>query len=422
MKKIQDFEKSSMILFVLMMGTNVTNYLFQILIGNIMTVEDYGTVNTLQSIVRILSIPTTIITIISARYIALNIEVKDENKISSVINVLFKIVLIVNAFLMLIGGLGASQISNLFKIDINYVIAAIILAVVTVVLSMILGIAQGMKKFIAYGMQNLVVALGKLFISIILVTLGWRVYGVIWATFLGTILAVLIGMKNIWPFFLKSFNNKVRSIIDLKEFINYSFMTIVAQGCIIMITNGDILLVKMYFTDTEAGVYSSAMVIGKIAMYVSSAVIATLFPMVVNQAQNKENTIPLLKKALVYGGGMSICCGGSMIVFGNFVINLLFGSKYKEAISFLPAVCLFVVPLTFLTILMNYVLAIGKAKFFGFTMAIGLLTIILINKYVHESIFQMISMCGAILTVIFIINIIVLIRNQGYYRVEIDEI
>lgn len=43
MKKTeQEFEKNSLLLFVLMMSANVCNYLFQIVMGNLMEVEQYA--------------------------------------------------------------------------------------------------------------------------------------------------------------------------------------------------------------------------------------------------------------------------------------------------------------------------------------------------------------------------------------------
>ena len=71
MKKLQEFEKNSMILFVLLMGANGCNYLFQIIAGNLMEVEDYGVVNTVLGLVGILAIPTTMISMVSARYTAI---------------------------------------------------------------------------------------------------------------------------------------------------------------------------------------------------------------------------------------------------------------------------------------------------------------------------------------------------------------
>ena len=84
-KEKNSFEKNSILLFVLMMGGNVCNYLFQIVAGNLMEVESYAQVNTVLAIVSVLSIPTTIITMICARYIALNTSIGNEHKIAAVL-------------------------------------------------------------------------------------------------------------------------------------------------------------------------------------------------------------------------------------------------------------------------------------------------------------------------------------------------
>lgn len=91
MKKTeQEFEKNSLILFVLMMSANVCNYLFQIVMGNLMEVEQYAQANTVVSLVGVLSIPTTIITMISARYIALNASNGRYDRIRDVIRLMLK--------------------------------------------------------------------------------------------------------------------------------------------------------------------------------------------------------------------------------------------------------------------------------------------------------------------------------------------
>ena len=52
MKKIgREFEKNSFMLFVLMMSANVCNYLFQIIMGNLMEVEQYAQANAESSII-----------------------------------------------------------------------------------------------------------------------------------------------------------------------------------------------------------------------------------------------------------------------------------------------------------------------------------------------------------------------------------
>ena len=63
-------EANSTLLFILMMGANVLNYFFQIIVGRMLTVEEYAVVNTLLSIITVFSVPCAAITIVAAKYIA----------------------------------------------------------------------------------------------------------------------------------------------------------------------------------------------------------------------------------------------------------------------------------------------------------------------------------------------------------------
>jgi O-antigen/teichoic acid export membrane protein len=400
------FEKNSILLFVLMMGANVCNYLFQIIVGNLMEVESYAQVNTVLALVSVLSIPTTIITMICARYIALNAAMEDESGIVSVIRVLLQFTAVVAVVLIVAILLSMNVITRTFTLHSKwYVVGALAIAIVNLCLSITAGMLQGMKRFFPYGVQSIISALGKLVCSVILLWIGWNVFGVIAAVMIGIVLAIAYGLRHVGHYVRKAFAHKETRGIELSEFMRYALGTIVAQGCIVALTSGDILLVKAYFTDTEAGLYSSAMVIGKIAMYLSTAIIATLFPMVVEKYQKGENTVPLLKKAMLYGGGTSIVCALGMVTLGRYVIGILFGQRYLDAIAYLPAVCMYVVPLTFLTILMNYTLAVNRVKVFDILIAVGVAAIIGLSLMLHETIPQMMTMCGIILWIVFAINI-----------------
>lgn len=408
-KDKNSFEKNSILLFVLMMGSNVCNYLFQIIVGNLMEVESYAQVNTVLAIVSVLSIPTTIITMICARYIAISAVQDNEDRIASVLRVLFRFTAIVALILVAAIVLLMHGITKIFGLDsVWYVAGALVIAIVNLFFSIAAGTLQGMKQFFHYGIQTILTALGKLIFSIVFIVIGWRVYGVIAAVMIGIMLAIFYGLHYIGRYVRMAFSCYEGSGIDTGEFVRYSFGTIVAQGCVVALTSGDILLVKAYFSDTEAGLYSSAMVIGKIAMYVSTAVVATLFPMVVETYQKGEDTIPLLKKAMLYGGGISAVCAVGMVTLGRFVIGILFGERYLEAIGFLPAVCMYVVPLTFITILMNYVLAINKVKAFDILMAVGVVGIIGLSLVLHTTVQQLMIMCGCVLWLLFLVNLVCL--------------
>lgn len=407
MKKIQEFEKGSLVLFFLMMSANVCNYLFQIIVGNMMTVEDYGIVNTVLGIVGILTIPTTIIAMICARYIALYAATENEKGIASVLYLLLRFVVLVGILLLLIGFLTIKSITNLFGLNsICYVAGALFITIINLFFAITSGTLQGLKKFFPYGIQTILMAGGKLVFSIALLLIGWRVYGVIIAIFCGILLAIGYGVSYMGNHVKSAFQYRGNSVVDAQEFTKYAIGAIVAQGCVIALTNGDILLVKAFFTDKVAGIYSSAMIIGKIAMYVSTAVVAALFPMVVEQNQKGEPTILLLTKAIIYGGGMAFACAVGMVTLGRYIIGILFGERYRAAIEYLPFVCLYVVPLTFISILMNYLLAIGQTKVFGISICIGLVVIIGISSIIHDTIPHIMVICGTVLIMVFLCNLV----------------
>lgn len=401
------FEKNSMLLFLLMMGGNVCNYLFQIIVGNLMDVESYAQVNTVLAIVSVLSIPTTIITMICARYIALNTSSGKEHRIGAVLRVLFRFIIIV-AFILIIAMLFfLNGITQLFSLASRwYVAGALVIAILNLCFSITAGTLQGMKQFFPYGVQTILTALGKLVFSIGFILVGWSVYGVMAAVMIGIALAIAYGLHYMGKYVREAVLRKEKAGIDTKEFIRYSIGTVVAQGCVVALTSGDILLVKAYFSDTEAGLYSSAMVIGKISMYVSTAIIATLFPMVVETYEKGEDTVPLFRKAMLYGGGVSVLCAVGMVTLGSFVISILFGERYMEAIRFLPAVCMYVVPLTFVTILMNYTLAINRLKIFGIVALVGVIAIMGLSVLFHDTVQQLMVMCGFILWGVFVGNLL----------------
>ena len=115
---------------------------------------------------------------------------------------------------------------------------------------------------------------------------------------------------------------------------------------------------------------------------------------------------------MFYGGGVSVVCAMGMVVLGKYVIGILFGERYLEAIEYLPSVCMFVVPLTFITILMNYLLAVNRAKVFDALIAIGVGAIVMGSYFIHDSIQSLMNFVGIILCLVFILSVVSLVVRK----------
>lgn len=399
MKK-KSFEFNSILLFVLMMAANVCNYLFQIIVSKLIgSVELYGIVNTLISIQSIVLVPNTLMVMVAARYTALYSLTGEKEKYSETIALLQKYVLGWASILVAGGAVASPVISAILKLNNSiYVWGVFAVAAVTVLSAVFVGILQGKQEFWAYGIQNLLNMLCKLVFSILFVWIGWSVFGVLGALLLGALAIWIYSYMHVKKYYVK---NEEKAKIDQREIKQYIFGTMCFQVCITFMTNGDMLLVKAFFDETQAGIYASAMVIGKIALYVSGAVVGTLFPMVATAKAEGKETKSLLKKAFLYGGGMVIICALVMIFGGKLIVGILFGTSYEQAVAYLPAICAFVVPLAFLTIVSNFIIALGETKIVSYCLVSGSVVMLLIAMFFHGSVAEMLCAIGIVLLVTF---------------------
>lgn len=406
MMEKRSFEFNSIVLFVLMMLANVCNYLFQIIIARLLSdVEKYGVINTLVSIQAICNIPTTLMVMVTAKYAAQHTGDASEKELRGVLRLLRKYAGIIGIVMILSGIFLTPYVAQGFRLEENkYVFLIILVSAVLVFSSVYVGCLQGRQDFFKYGMQNLINVSAKLFISIIFVLIGLEIMGVLGALMIGAILVYIYSYVYTRKYFQTKDSISDTGIkIEIRQYIVGIFCF---QTCINLLTNGDMLLVKYFFDASEAGVYSSAMVVGKITTYVSGAVVGTLFPMAALEYSQGNDTRGLLKKALLYGGGVAILCAFSMLIAGRLIISILFGDVFGEAVSYLPAICLYVVPLTFLTIIANFLVAIGRTKLVSISLVLGCVSSILISICFHNNITQMMCGVGTILLVVFIFDLI----------------
>lgn len=107
-----------------------------------------------------------------------------------------------------------------------------------------------------------------------------------------------------------------------------------------------------------------------------------------------------------------------LLLFGKFIIEIFFGKRYLEAIDYLSTVCIYVVPLTFTTILMNYLLAKNRIRFLAITSIIGIVLCIVLSAIFHNTVMKVMLMCGGVLTVLFVVNMIYELAKKNSKRKE----
>lgn len=408
-KKIDtELERNSMISFSLIMVSNLLSAVFQIISGKCLNdVELYGELNAIFSLYNILVIPNAIFAFIVSKYMA-EIWHGDLNKrgeTKGFLKLMGKILLGL-ACLMSIGELlFADQICAYLNIDNQgYTYLLILLVAVAIVTPLATGSLQGMKAFVAYGVIGMIGPLFKVLGVLMSILTQRKIECILLVMLVGSIIAVAIGIylviKRVGKY------EKQASQITVKAIFCFGVMTCIVNVGLTLLSNIDMLLIKHYFNDV-AGLYSVALVLGKLTQYIASAIVVVLFPMTV-VAKSEDASRNMLKKSLLYTGILSAAALLVLYFMGSFIISLLYGSDFMGAVNYIVSVAVMIFPINFITILVNYALGTGRYKVTAATLILEVLIDVGLIVLWHESIIQVI----AILTVM---NIIVAMINMVYF-------
>lgn len=359
-----NFLKSSSLLFASMMVANFFGYLFQITMGRMLGVQIFGEMNALFSILIIFGVMYESISNVLAKDVSHYHALDLYKRANSLIIKSYKTLLISGAVVLLAGLVFSKYISECLKIDSALPVILLFISVfVFIIIPINTGILQGLQKFGMLSFVSAGTAILKYVFCVIFVIAGTQLYGVM----VGTILsALVVGWISYMPIkkYLATGHDTGRQQVESPSAI---FPILIANISFALLAQSDMVLVKYFFTPHEAGIYSSAAIIGKTVMYLPGAIVISLFPMVASNKARDKGTLHLLLKAL----GITVLLSGSgavlLYLFPEFIVSAFFGSGFAPAVHIVGLFAIAMMPLAVITIIMNYNMAKG-GKYFSYVM------------------------------------------------------
>ena len=382
------------ILMAATMTANISNYLFHIFMSRYLGPSNYGILNSLLALFMIIAIPMTSIQTLVARYISKYLALNDIAKIIPFLAFTIRQVAILGISFFAIFLISLRTLSSYLNID---ELAPVLITGVALFITMFLPIAQGLlqgaQRFWYLSASIAGGTVGRLFVGILLVLLGFGVNGGIAASALASFLSILICLYPIYLFLRELWGTKNRLEINPKEVYGYFTPLFTAFFLFAILTNVDVIIVKHYFSSIEAGYYSAAALIGRAFLFLPAALVMVMFPKVSEMYSRQENSLVLLKKALFFSLIISSCGIVSCLLFPQVIISLLFGEKYLAAKPLIMFFGLSLTPLAMVNILINYHIAREQVSFiFPVMLAAIILFVSLI--FFHQSLLQVLFILG----------------------------
>lgn len=347
--------KASFIIIFLTFIGNIFSYLFQFLSARMLGPGDFAIVAVITSLIAIFGIPSYAIqTVISRNTTKLSV-----NKKISQIKGLMKSSLIktlgIALFFFILYSVFAIKLSIWLKIEYVYLFLTGLYILGSFTYPVMTGIAQGMKRFSDFGINFLINCLIKFVVGIGFIYIGFRVYGAIAGFLAGIFFAFILFFYNLRDVL----KNKTKNY-QIKIFSKDNFYSLIAMVIFVLLFNLDVIFAKALFSSDITGKYSVASLIGKIVLFVISSIGTVMLPVSSEKHITGKDTKNILNKTLILS---SIVCFGALfclILFPEFILNLLFGEQYLQVSEIMVYICIAFCSLSFLNIYLLQAIATNK--------------------------------------------------------------
>jgi O-antigen/teichoic acid export membrane protein len=341
---------------------SIFSYLLQVFLGRLLSLEDYGTFNTLLSFSVILGVlggafSNSVIKKVSA--------LKAECRFDTLTHIFWNLSFYCILFGILFGGfliaLRAS-FANFFNIsDPQALVSFSFLMGLTFLGALPKAYLQGLLRFKALAFFVIFASITRLVIPLLAVYKGFKVDGVFGGMVLGAILSYMVSLLLLNKNFEKCDRSETLNL-HYKHMLNFVGPLIFIQVGLTLLNNADVILVKRLFSAESAGIYAGVVTVGKVLLFGAGSVSTIMFPQVAEAFSRGEDPKKTVKKfiplqVLLVGVGTLV-----FILFPKLITVLMFGERFLPAVKYVPMFTVFIAAYILVNFFILYFMAIEKFK------------------------------------------------------------
>lgn len=353
---------------------NVFAYLFQIGLAKVLTTEDFGSFNALFAISLVLAAPAISVQLLVAKAIVELPEAKQCDRLQRLFGVAFLSALLLTFIVALGLYLVRGQIAVTSAVQLSMTGAIVGSQFLASVLS---GAIQGLRLYTAFGFATGLIPLMR-FVFLLLA---------VFASQLGSTVALGLCVASNLVAVIYCARRLPRSGV-VKEawcetwhwIVRALFVGAGSAGMflgsafVMFFSNIDIVLVRVYCTETESGQYAASAVIGRIIFLVPMALAQVLFSESVHERTRGKSPLPRLIRSLamtmLIAGPITLACW----IAPELLVRLVVGARYVLAAAYLPWIALAMLSLSLANVILMFLIPTQSAGYIWIfaTLAVGL--------------------------------------------------
>ena len=390
-------------------------FLFNFYMARNLSYSDYGILASLISLFTLAVIPSQSLTSTIVRF-ASDFFAKEEYGLASIFYKKMLIFWFISGIIFfLIIALFSPQISTFLKIKTNLFVIIMAVSVGLTYMGIVnISFLQSLLKFKYMAFLYSVSSVIKIFLGVLLVVLGFSVGGALWAVASMALVGYILGFYPLKFLFRQKILKDVS--INWKEILHYAMPTMIIVLSVTSLVTSDIILVKHYFSPTEAGLYGGISLIGKVIFYFTAPIPAVMFPLIVKRHTKKEDFRGLFHLSVVLVLIPSIAITAFYFIFPQFSINLFLGGKdYLKIVPFLGLFGILISIFSVLNVVVNFFLSVKKTVIVLPSLIAPVLQVLLISMF-HSNFYQIITISIFSSSLLLIILLLYYSKQYGLYN------
>lgn len=380
------FARNSMILFVGTMIGNIIGYVFHFVIGRMVSIPVYGEVESLVSLISIISVPASALAMVATKFSAGTKAENDPSGSHDILTYFNKKILKYGLPLFILAILFSPLVQNYLKIrSVWPIIIVWIMMFFSFFSSLSGGIINGWQKFKESSFAGIFGAIVKLLTAVIFVKIGFSTGGVVGGFALGSLAAYALSMHYLKFIWKKNDKNKnYTSRINYSSVKKYIWPVFIGNLAITILSNADMILAKHNLDLDAAGQYGALTVVSKIIFFGTGIIATVLFSMSAEEHHKKKGSMKTFKQAFLLMSALGILAVVFYMLFPEFILFLLFGNKYGEVAGYLVWFAISVTLFSFANLIFQYLLSIHEIKISYFLLIISIFAVLAASLFGHS--------------------------------------
>jgi O-antigen/teichoic acid export membrane protein len=375
----ESFSAASGILFLGYMVGNGSNYLYQFLMGRWLSPGDFSSLNALLSLSVLTVVPTQALMLTAAMFAAQFSALGQDQKLADLrgtLSVITGLGMLVLVGLFLAAG---STVKSFFHLA-NYwpLVLICLITLSNFPLPMYQGLIQGLHRFGSLSALGAMLGLLRLSMAGLLVYLGFALAGSLGAVFLANLGALALTLYCLRDIPLRLRQSHLQMGCAL---LRYGMPTSLTCLFILSMSNIDLIVARHFLSANDAGHYSAAVVLGRMAFFLPGVLVTVLFPYAAKEKVRGRRTVRLLVRALLWTGLLSVSCYLLLLFWPQFMLRMLYGPQYDQAVGLLRIYSLAMVLLALANVFANYYLALKHYFFLWYLVAFSLSEVVCLSLF-----------------------------------------